>query len=162
MFEIGKALDGFLANFPNRIVARVIRTLVFPFGIGYKMPDDDIAIAICTALAKPGVIRDRLTHLCFIGQGEDDATGLMESAFVAMHQAQPVMKKIYQAQRDGKLGRKLPLAETITQALAQQVISDAEAAQLTEMNRLRFKSISVDSFKPGVLSAMTINKQNAA
>ncbi|WP_213994704.1 acyl-CoA dehydrogenase [Arsukibacterium sp.] len=162
LFEIGKAFDGFLVNFPSRVVARVIRTLVFPFGIGYKMPDDDIAIAICTALAKPGVIRDRLTHLCFIGQGEDDATGLMESAFVAMHKAQPVMKKIYQAQRDGKLARKLPLAETIDLALAKQVISDAEAVQLTEMNRLRFKSISVDSFKPGILSATTINKQNAA
>ncbi|MBV2127535.1 acyl-CoA dehydrogenase [Arsukibacterium indicum] len=162
LFEIGKAFDGFLANFPSRIVARIIRTLVFPFGIGYKMPEDDIAIDICTALAKPGVIRDRLTHLCFIGQGEDDATGLMESAFIAMHKAQPLLKKIYQAQRDGKVGRKLPMAETIEQALAQQVVSDTEAAQLTEMNRLRFKSISVDSFKPGVLSKMAISKQASA
>ena len=160
--EIGKAFDGFLVNFPNRFVARVIRTLVFPFGIGYKMPDDEIAINICTALAKPGVIRDRLTHLCFIGNDENDATGLMESAFVAMHDAQPIMKKIYQAQREGKLARKLPLAETIKQAQVQKVISEGEAVQLTEMNRLRFKSISVDSFKPGVLSAQALNKQNAA
>ncbi|KKO46050.1 acyl-CoA dehydrogenase [Arsukibacterium ikkense] len=162
LFEIGKAFDGFLVNFPNRVVARVIRTLVFPFGIGYKMPADDIAIAICTALAKPGVIRDRLTHLCYIGQAEDDATGLMEAAFSAMHKAQPLMKKIYQAQREGKLARKLPLLDSIAQALQLAVISEAEAAQLTEMNRLRFKSISVDSFKPGVLSAMAIKNQDAA
>lgn len=162
LFEIGKAFDGFLVNFPSRVMARVIRTLVFPFGIGYKMPDDEIAIAICNALAKPGVIRDRLTHLCFIGQGEDDATGLMESAFIAMHKAQPVMKKIYQAQRDGKLARKIPLLDSIAQALVLEVISESEATQLTEMNRLRFKSISVDSFKPGVLSALAVNNQNAA
>jgi hypothetical protein len=162
LFEIGKAFDGFLENFPNRVVSRVIRTLVFPFGIGYKMPGDDIAMAICAALAKPGVIRDRLTHLCFIGAAEDDATGLMESAFIAVHNAQPLMKKIIQAQREGKLARKLPLADSIAQAHALQLITDPEAAQLNEMNRLRFKSISVDSFKPEVLSAMAINKRNAA
>ena len=162
LFEIGRAFDGFFANFPNRIVARLLKTLVFPFGIGYKMPGDDTAIQICEALSKPGVVRDRLTHLCYIGADENDATGLMESAFVAMYEAQPLLKKIYQAQRAGKLPRKQPMQQTIAQALAAEVLTDAEAEQLTQMNSLRFSAISVDSFKAGELEAMALGATDAA
>lgn len=160
--EIGKAFDGFFANFPNRVVARLLRTLVFPFGIGYKMPNDDVAIQICEAMSKPGVVRDRLTHLCFIGQGENDPTGLMESAFVAMHNAQPIMKVIYQAQREGRVPRKLPLLQTIELAKAAGVIDESQATQLIKMNELRFSAISVDSFAEGVLESMAIKPADAA
>lgn len=157
LYEIGKAFDGFFANFPNRVVAALVRAVIFPFGIRYKMPSDNVAIQICEALSKPGVIRDRLTHLCYIGEGEDDPTGLMEMAFVEMYNAQPVMKKIHQAQRDGKLPRKQPLADTIAKAQEIAVITAEEAQQLTRMNHLRFSAISVDSFKPGELEAMGIS-----
>ncbi|WP_445766362.1 acyl-CoA dehydrogenase [Rheinheimera sp.] len=162
LFEIGRAFDGFFANFPNRVVARVLKTLVFPFGIGYKLPNDEVAIQICEALSKPGVVRDRLTHLCYIGADENDATGLMESAFVAMHNAQPLMKKIYQAQREGKLARKLPLLQTIELAQEAEVITAAEAEQLIKMNTLRFSAISVDSFAAGTLEAMAVKPTDAA
>uniref|UniRef100_UPI0037C6ED15 acyl-CoA dehydrogenase domain-containing protein n=1 Tax=Rheinheimera sp. TaxID=1869214 RepID=UPI0037C6ED15 len=156
LFEIGRAFDGFFANFPNRFVAGLLRTLVFPFGIGYKMPADDIAVQICDAMSKPGVVRDRLTHLCYIGEGENDATGLMEGAFVSMYEAQPLMKKIYQAQRSGQLPRKQPLEHTIVQAQDAGIISAEEAQQLNRMNELRFSAISVDSFAAGTLEAMAI------
>jgi alkylation response protein AidB-like acyl-CoA dehydrogenase len=152
LFEIGKALDGFFQNFPSRVVARLLKTLVFPFGIGYKMPADAVTQDISDALLKPGVIRDRLTHLCFIGAGDEDPTGLMESAFIAVHEAQPVMKKIYAAQKQATLPRKIPLDQLIAKAVEAEVINSDEAKQLVRMNELRFSSISVDSFKPGVLS----------
>jgi len=152
LFEIGKAFSGFFQNFPSAVVARLLKTLVFPFGIGYKMPADSVTQDISDALLKPGVIRDRLTHLCFIGEGDDDPTGLMESAFIAVHQAQPIMKKIYAAQKQGTVPRKIPMEQLIAKALEINVINADEARQLVRMNELRFSSISVDSFKPGVLS----------
>lgn len=152
LFEIGKAFSGFFQNFPSRVVARLLKTLVFPFGIGYKMPADAVTQDISDALLKQGVIRDRLTHLCFIGEGDEDPTGLMESAFVAVHDAQPIMKKIYAAQKQGSLPRKIPMDQLITKALDINVVTADEAKQLVRMNELRFSSISVDSFKPGVLS----------
>lgn len=157
LFEIGRAFDGFFTNFPNRFVAGLLRTLIFPFGIGYKMPADDIAIQICEAMSKPGVVRNRLTHLCYIGEGDDDATGLMENAFVAMYEAQPLMKKIYQAQRSGVLPRKQPLEQTIAKAQEVDIITADEAEQLNRMNTLRFSAISVDSFAAGKLEAMAIS-----
>ena len=156
LFEIGRAFDGFFANFPSRIIARVLRTLVFPFGIGYKMPSDAVAQQICEALSKPNTLRDRLTHLCYMGKDEDDATGLMENAFVAMYNAQPLLKKISQAQKAGQLPRKQPLEHTIVQAQDASIITAEEAQQLNRMNELRFSAISVDSFAAGTLEAMAI------
>lgn len=111
---------------------------------------------ISDALLKPSVIRDRLTHLCYLGTDKDDPTGSMEQAFLAVHQAQPLMKKIYAAQKEGKIARKLPLQQTIAKALELGVLTAAEAAQLDEMNLLRFAAISVDSFKPGELEGLAI------
>ncbi len=80
----------------------------------------------------------------------------MELAFNAVHEAQPLMKKIYQAQKEGKVARKLPLHTTIAKAAEAGVLSEAEVAQLTRMNELRFSAISVDSYKPGELESMAL------
>jgi hypothetical protein len=156
LYEIGRAFAGFFSNFPNRLVGKLLKGLVFPFGINYQLPDDEMAMQISDALLKPSVIRDRLTHLCYLGEGENDPTGSMEQAFLAVHAAQPLMKKIFQAQKDGKIARKLPLDVTINKAAEVGVLSDDEVAQLEQMNKLRFAAISVDSFKPGELEARAL------
>ncbi|WP_348732400.1 acyl-CoA dehydrogenase [Rheinheimera texasensis] len=156
LYEIGRAFAGFFSNFPNRLVGKLLKGLVFPFGINYQLPDDEMAMQISDALLKPSVIRDRLTHLCYLGEGENDPTGSMEQAFLAVHAAQPLMKKIFQAQKDGKIARKLPLDVTINKAAELGVLSADEVAQLEQMNKLRFAAISVDSFKPGELEARAL------
>lgn len=156
LYEIGRAFAGFFSNFPNRLVGKLLKGLVFPFGINYQLPDDEMAMQISDALLKPSVIRDRLTHLCYLGEGENDPTGSMEQAFLAVHAAQPLMKKIFLAQKDGKIARKLPLDVTINKAAELGVLSADEVAQLEHMNKLRFAAISVDSFKPGELEARAL------
>ncbi len=156
LYEIGRAFAGFFSNFPNRLVGKLLKGLVFPFGINYQLPDDEMAMQISDALLKPSVIRDRLTHLCYLGEGENDPTGSMEQAFLAVHAAQPLMKKIFQAQKDGKIARKLPLDVTINKAAEAGVLSAEEVAQLEKMNKLRFAAISVDSFKPGDLESRAL------
>jgi len=148
---IGKAFDGFFQNFPVRAVANLLKFTVFPFGIGYKMPKDDVAQEICVAMQQPGVLRDRLTHLAYIGADENDVTGHMEKAFIAMVESDAIFAKINKAQRAGQLPRKLGFEDAISQAQAAAIISDTEAAQLHEANRLRFAAISVDSFAKGEL-----------
>ncbi len=156
LHEIGRAFSGFFSNFPSGVVGSILKGMLFPFGLNFPMPSDDISMQISDALLKPSVIRDRLTHLCYIGEGEQDPTGLMELAFNAVHDAQPTMKKIYQAQKEGKVPRKLPLQATIAKAAEVGVLTADEVAQLTRMNELRFSAISVDSYKPGELESMAL------
>ena len=148
LYEIGKAFDGYFQNFPNRIVARILKTLIFPLGIHYQPPTDTHAQQICEAMTTPGVFRDRLTHLCYLGESEDDPTGSMERAFIAMFEGDKIFKNIVKAQRAGQLESGLPLAQTVKQACEKAIIDEQQAEQLLAAEKLRWDAINVDSFTP--------------
>ncbi|MGN4988896.1 acyl-CoA dehydrogenase [Aeromonas sp. 97A] len=161
LYLIGKAFEGFFQNFPNKVVGAVLKRVVFPFGVGYKMPADDRCHAICLAMMKPGEFRDRLTALCYVGKDESDPVGLMERAFQAMVAVQPYEKKLVQAQKEGKLPRKLALPELVAAALAGSILSKDEADKLLAADALRYEAIQVDNFAPGELEGFSqqANKQ---
>lgn len=151
LHRIGVAFDGFFQNFPSRVVAVLLKRVVFPWGINYRMPHDEITQKVSDSLMTPGVMRDRLTHLCYIGENADDAVGIVENAFVAMHEMVPVEKKILAAQKQKLIPRKLPFATTLELALEKGVISEHEAEQLKRADALRRDALSVDNFAPGEL-----------
>ncbi|MDF2180007.1 acyl-CoA dehydrogenase [Aliiglaciecola sp. CAU 1673] len=159
LFKIGVAFDGFFQNFPNRLVANVLKRTVFPWGIHFQMPADDITQQVSDSLMVPGVMRDRLTHLCYIGKEADDPVGIVENAFIAMHDVVPVEKKILKAQKEGVLPRKLPLAKTLELALEKAVISEHEAEQLKRTNSMRLLALSVDDFTPGSLEKLAVKAE---
>jgi len=163
LFKIGEAFDGYFANFSNRLVANVLRRVVFPWGIGYKMPTDDITQDVSMSLMQPGVMRDRLTHLCFYKNDENDPVGIVELAFQAMGDNVAIEKKIIKAQRAKLIPAKTPLTETIVNALEQDVITEHEAEQLKRADALRRKALSTDVFKPGTLGKQAVkNTEKAA
>ncbi|MFT5164203.1 MAG: acyl-CoA dehydrogenase [Alteromonadaceae bacterium] len=151
LYEIGKAFDGYFQNFSNRIVANVLKTLIFPFGIEYRLPEDSIAQAVCKGMLKPGIMRDRLSHLCFLGEAEDDITGSMERAFLAMVEGDAIYRKITEAQKTGEMAKFAVFEQTINSALEKNIISEAGFNILQDAEKRRLAAINVDSFKPGEL-----------
>ena len=63
LHEISRAFSGFFSNFPNGAVGSLLKGMLFPFGLNFPMPSDDISMQISDALLKPSVIRDRLNTL---------------------------------------------------------------------------------------------------
>ncbi|NQZ10739.1 MAG: acyl-CoA dehydrogenase [Algicola sp.] len=147
LYQIGKAFDGFFQNFPNRLVARSLEFIIFPYGIHYQPPKDEIAQQVCEGMTKPGIMRDRLSHLCYLGEAEDDITGSMERAYEGMVEADLIFKPIVAAQKAGEMDKGLPLADTITQALSRKLITQQQADTLLAVEKLRWEAISVDSFE---------------
>ncbi|GAA5214582.1 acyl-CoA dehydrogenase [Corallincola platygyrae] len=164
LHAIGVAFDGFFDNFGHPILAATLKRIIFPWGIRYKAPKDDTAQKICSSMLVPGVLRERLSHLCYIGEGENDPTGLMESAFVAMYEAQALEKRLAKAQATGRLPKRIPFADLIEKGLEAEVISESEAAQLRKAERLRYHAIQVDSFSEmsAVPSSVVPFKEDAA
>jgi acyl-CoA dehydrogenase len=119
------------------------------------MPADDRCHAICLAMMKPGEFRDRLTALCYVGKDDADPVGLMERAFLAMVAVQPYEKKLVQAQKEGKLPRKMALPELVDAALSQSILSKDEADKLLAADALRYEAIQVDNFAPGELEGLS-------
>ncbi|TRW49469.1 acyl-CoA dehydrogenase [Aliidiomarina halalkaliphila] len=151
LYHIGHAFNGFFQNFPNRFIARSLKILVFPFGNHYKMPADSITQEIAEATMMPGVARERHTFLSYWRDDETDVTGHMELAFLAMHELEPVYKRINKAQRAGDLGQDLAGDALAKAALEQELISPDEAQKLERCERLRMRAIAVDRFCPEAL-----------
>jgi acyl-CoA dehydrogenase len=150
MFKAQTAFEGVISNFPNRLIAVVMRGIVFPLGRPYVVPSDRVGQRVARLMIEPSATRDRLTGPMFIGKEEDDPIGLIERALAATVIAEPIEAKLKAAMKDGRLDGRLPpdagvevLAE---RAVAARVIDDGEAKALVAQRALVARVIRVDDF----------------
>ena len=150
--KIRIAFDGVFDNFPNRLLGRVLKTLLFPWGIPGKSPSDHLGHRIAQLLSNPGDARDRLTPICFIHDSEHDPIGAIEHALNAVIAAEPIDAKIRAAEKQG-LFKDEPLANSrdIGSLAAQRGVLNAdEVAVLKRRDALRDRVIHVDDFPFGI------------
>jgi acyl-CoA dehydrogenase len=145
-FRLQVAMDGVLANFPNRFVAGWLRMLAFPKGLTLDAPEDRWAKQVAEILITPGAARDRLTAGAYVPRREDDVIGRLDFAMEAAIAADPVEAKMRRAGKEGKLGQRT-LAERRAAALAQGIVTQAELEVVERADRLRRDVIRVDDFE---------------
>lgn len=148
LYKASVALEGYLDNFRPRWLAKTLSFVIFPFGNHFKNPDDRLARSICRSMMKPGVCRDRLSHLCYISGEEHDGMTVMENAFLAMVDCRDIEKKIMAAQKSGKIAKRIPLEQAIRQAQDADILSETEAEKMRRADLLRQEAIAVDSYNP--------------
>lgn len=146
-FKLQVAMDGVLANFPNRFVAAWLRLLVFPKGLTLDAPQDSWGSKVAQILITPGSARDRLTAGAYVPRKADDVVGRLEFAMEAVIRADPIEAKIRAAQRDGRLAQPT-VAERRRAALELGIITQEELEHLADAERLRGEVIRVDDFDP--------------
>ncbi len=139
-------------NMPNKMLAYLVRALIFPNGKPYAPPDDGVIKNAASILLKDSASRDRLTHGIYINDLPDDPTGRIERAFYAVIKAESAESKVNQARRSGQLSvsRK---SEMIDNALELQIIDAAEAKLLRAAEQATQEAISVDEFPAEYLSS---------
>src|SRR5438105_324217 len=103
MFNAQNALEGVISNFPNRLVAALMRRVVFPLGRPYVIPSDKLGHEVARLLIEPSATRERLTAGAYISRDPDDPGNLIERALAATIAAAPVEAKIRAATREGRL-----------------------------------------------------------
>ncbi len=144
-FKLQVAMDGVLANFPNRPVAWLMRRLAFPKGLTLTAPHDKWNVRVARLLTEPSATRDRLTAGMYLPRKEDDVIGRLEFAMEAVIKAEPVEAKLRAAQKDGRLEQR-GTAERREAAVKGGIITLAEFEHLVRTDRLRREVIMVDDF----------------
>jgi acyl-CoA dehydrogenase len=147
MFKAQNAIEGVISNFPNRLIAAVLRQLVFPFGRPYVVPSDQLGHTVAKLLIEPSATRDRLTAGMFISSSEENPVGAIELALAATLAAEPIEAKIRDAVKAGRLSVKAR-EDRIAAAQAAGIISADEASALRRAQRLVDKVVRVDDFPP--------------
>src|SRR6266852_3751658 len=103
LYHAQLAFDQILSNFPSKTLATLLRVTLFPRGMPFRPPLDSRNHECARIALEPGSARDRLTAGMYLPKGETDATGILESAFVATVACEPIDKKLRDAIRQGSL-----------------------------------------------------------
>jgi acyl-CoA dehydrogenase len=134
LVTIATRFDEIFANFPNRLVASLLRLIVQPLGPRRRGPSDALTRACANLLLEPSATRERLTIDLFHPK---DGKGLarLETAFKLTAAMQPLHDRMNKVRvHDIDLARK------------QGLINDGEAAQLSETAEAVAAAIAVDDF----------------
>jgi acyl-CoA dehydrogenase len=145
------ALDEFLKNFPNRIIGRVLKFVVMPFGSVRKAPSDQLESKVAKIIQTPCATRSRLGRHLYLTPSEHNAAGKIELALNVILQAEPIFDRVCKELQTRKAF--VGLDKFAEEALNAGLISPEEAELLCEAEEHRLATINVDDFKPEVLAA---------
>jgi acyl-CoA dehydrogenase len=145
LFRIETAFYGLFQNLPGRFLAGALKRMIFPYGREFQPPQDSTGHAVVNLLLAPNPARERLTAGVFVSKDANDAVAALEAALRAVIAAEEVEAKIRTAQKSGAIAARF-MDALVAQALAKEIISQAEADKLEQARQLRRKVIMVDDF----------------
>jgi acyl-CoA dehydrogenase len=153
LYHAQEQLHGFLRNFPNRLLAGLMRALIFPRGRTYSAPDDRLARKVAALVTSPTEARERFGQFIYRTLEPGNPLGLLQEALQLAVQLEPLEKRIrVEGVKTGKVTA-LDLPGQIQQALAAGIVSETEAAALRDYDRKVMDLINVDDFDSHELAA---------
>lgn len=144
LFRIQESFQDILTNFPNRILAGLMKVIIFPLGKRFAKPHDKIGHKIAQILMTPCSSRSRLTDLAYVSKTEDNVLGVFEDALLKVIAAEPVEKIIKAI--DSIEGD--TLLDQARFAHKKRLISDEQLEIIEQAEEARQKVIAVDDFAP--------------
>jgi len=155
LYHAQEQLHGFLRNFPNRLLAGVMRAIVFPRGRAYSAPSDRLGRRVAELVTRSGESRERLCQYVYWTLEPGNPLGLLEEALRLAETMEPLEKRIrVEGVKTGRITA-LDLPGQIAQALTLGIISEAEATALRDYDRKVMGLVRVDDFAPDELGART-------
>ncbi|HXS20801.1 MAG TPA: acyl-CoA dehydrogenase [Steroidobacteraceae bacterium] len=148
LYHAQEQLHGFLRNFPNRLLAWVMRAVVFPRGRAYSAPSDRLGRRVAELVTRSSDSRERLCQHVYWTLEPGNPLGLLEEVLRLAETLEPVEKRIrVEGVKTGRVTA-LDLPGQIAQALAAGIISEAEATSLRDYDRKVMDLVRVDDFAP--------------
>lgn len=146
--QIQQAFEGLFANLQVPGLGWLLRgplavaTRLNPIGVA---ADDRIAGKVARTLLQPGEQRDRLTPCIHLPSDPASALGRLEHAMRLCCDAEPVLKKLREAVKAGRLP-KARTEQLVDQAAEAGIVTEAERKLLRDAEAARTEAIAVDSF----------------
>ncbi len=94
LYHAQEQLHGFLRNFPNRLLAGVMRAIVFPRGRAYSAPSDRLGRRVAELVTRSGDSRERLCQYVYWTLEPGNPLGLLEEALRLAETLEPIEKRI--------------------------------------------------------------------
>jgi acyl-CoA dehydrogenase len=147
LFNAQNALDDVIANFEYKIIGKLLRFGLFPYGLPYKKPSDELEAKISRSLLNNCETRNVFKSMCYVPERFDDYIGRMEVTFKAVINTHDIKGKIIKAIKAKQLP-KGKLMEIADDAKNIGIISQEELNLLNEAADMVNQVIQVDEFGP--------------
>mgnify|MGYP001276034725 CR=1 FL=1 len=154
LYRAQEQLHGFLRNFPNRFIAKILRILVFPRGRSFSSPSDKLGNSIVDLMITPSESRDRLCSGMF--NDKKGYIGSLNNTLLLAEQIKPINNKIIQATKEKVLSSESFL-DQVKEAEEKGIISSSEKEKIIDFDARMMEVISVDDFDPKELVSKTKN-----
>lgn len=149
-----QSMDRFLINFPNRTIAWLLRSIIFPFGKTFSGPGDKLGHEAASILLRPSKARDRLTEGLFIPIDDqsklNEPIGRLEYALECSIAAEAAEKKFRSALQSGEVTGRL-FEDQLKSALAHKLLEQSDVDLILTAERARREALTVDDFNPADL-----------
>ena len=150
LYKAQHALDGVLANYPNRLAAGIVRVLAFPFGLPHREPSDRLGTEIAELMQTPGAARNRLVSDSYVPHPDVDALGYGELVFELNPRFTEIDQKLRDAVKQGliePMPQSLPQLAAWTETAQQKGLIDADDRHVLEdYARYGAQVVKVDDF----------------
>jgi len=145
-----EAIVDVLDNFPNRPIALALRLWMFPLGLSFRKPSDQLASLVALRMQTPGSARDRLLADAYEPDADSDPLGCGERAFHLLPQVHAIEQRLKQAIKDGEVP---PMPQSLIEmrrwnikVMEQGLISIDERVVLDDFAHYGDITVQVDDF----------------
>lgn len=154
LHEIQERFKEIFTNYPSKIIAFILRILIFPLGAHFAKPKDKFNRKITNLFTSPTATRERLAAGAYLTPGANNPMADIEDALIKSIAAEPMEKTIREAVKNGIiLSDSLP--DKAKEALDKNILTKEDYKVVMAANEARLKVINVDDFDPTELSANT-------
>ncbi len=149
------ACDELLDNFPQPILGKILRWIIFPWGISFRPPKDDLSHRIVSPMLMPSSLRERLTRYCYVSKKNTNPMRRIEKAFEEIQMIDPLWKKFQNALREDKIQPYGTLSERLQAAVLKNILTEEEMQLLSAFLSLYQEVIQVNEFSFDLHSIIT-------
>jgi acyl-CoA dehydrogenase len=155
LYRAQEQLHGLLRNFPNRIVAMLLRIAVFPRGRMFSAPSDVLGQQIVELIINPTPTRARLADCAYTTVEPTNPLGLLQEAMELAEKVKPLERRIFDAKRAGRIDAEDTPGQ-IDEAEQKGVVNADEAEQVRSFDRTVMALTGVDDFDPSELGRKSL------
>tara|TARA_R110000868_G_scaffold144960_2_gene364480 strand:- start:9349 stop:11778 length:2430 start_codon:yes stop_codon:yes gene_type:complete len=145
LYTVQEQFDGLLKNFPNRIVAGLLRVLIFPTGKRFSPPSDRLGHKLAKMIMEPNETRDRILTNAYCPTDVNHKLGLLEDVLKRVVATETIENVVIKAYKKGEITG-FNFTERVHAAMTAGIISGEDANALLELEPLRQQIIAVDDF----------------
>ncbi len=148
LYHIQHAFDEFFANFPIKIVGKLLRLIAFPYGVSYRhLPADKIGQRMVQCMLQPNDFRNSMIHNCYAPEDKEDIVAKLEDGFKKVIIAEPALSKLRKAIKDNVVFEYVDLHQQVSLAVEKDVITEEEKQLVYEALDLTYDVCAVDEFE---------------